>query len=132
MAGRLLRVLVNRPGERFGAAHETEGAFYAEPVDLALAQAQHDALVTVLEDAGAQVERLGSEAGPDSIYTYDPALVVRRRRDPAALGQGDPAAGGAGDGRVVRAATASPCSRGSRSRSSPTAAICSGSTRTRS
>jgi N-dimethylarginine dimethylaminohydrolase len=75
MAGRLLRVLVNRPGERFGAAHETEGAFYAEPIDLGLAQAQHDALVTVLEDSGAQVERLGREVGPDSIYTYDPALV---------------------------------------------------------
>ena len=75
MAGRLLRVLVNRPGERFGAAHETEGAFYAEAVDLPRAQAQHDALVTLLEDSGAQVERLGHEAGPDSVYTYDPALV---------------------------------------------------------
>ena len=75
MAGRLLRVLVNRPGERYGAAHETEGAFYAEPIDLPVAQAQHDELVTLLEDAGAQVERLGREAGPDSIYTYDPALV---------------------------------------------------------
>ena len=75
MAGRLLRVLVNRPGERFGAAHETAGAFYAEPIDLGLAQAQHDALVTVLEDSGAQVERLGREVGPDSVYTYDPALV---------------------------------------------------------
>jgi N-dimethylarginine dimethylaminohydrolase len=75
MTGRLLRVLVNRPGERFGAAHETEGAFYADPIDLPRAQAQHDALVTVLEDAGAQVERLDREAGPDSIYTYDPALV---------------------------------------------------------
>ncbi len=75
MTGRLLRVLVNRPGERYGAAHETEGAFYAEAIDLPRAQAQHDALVTLLEDAGAQVERLGREAGPDSIYTYDPALV---------------------------------------------------------
>jgi N-dimethylarginine dimethylaminohydrolase len=75
MAGRLLRVLVNRPGERYGAAHDTAGAFYAEPIDLPRAQAQHDALVTVLEDAGAQVERLDREAGPDSIYTYDPALV---------------------------------------------------------
>jgi N-dimethylarginine dimethylaminohydrolase len=75
MTGRLLRVLVNRPGERFGAAHETEGAFYAEPIDLPRAQAQHDELATLLEDAGAQVERLGREAGPDSIYTYDPALV---------------------------------------------------------
>src|SRR4051794_21068515 len=75
MAGRLLRVLVDLPGERYGAAHETEGAFYADPIDLPRAQAQHDALVTLLEDAGAQVERLGREAGPDSIYTYDPALV---------------------------------------------------------
>ena len=75
MAGRLLRVLVNRPGERFGAAHVTDGAFYAEAVDLPIAQAQHDELVTVLEDAGAQVERLDREAGPDSVYTYDPALV---------------------------------------------------------
>jgi N-dimethylarginine dimethylaminohydrolase len=75
MAGRLLRVLVNRPGERYGAAHETEGAFYADPIDLPRAQAQHDALVTLLEDSGAQVERLDHEAGPDSIYTYDPALV---------------------------------------------------------
>jgi N-dimethylarginine dimethylaminohydrolase len=75
MAGRLRRVLVNRPGERFGAAHETEGAFYAEAVDLPRAQAQHDALVAVLEGSGAVVEYLGGEAGPDSIYTYDPALV---------------------------------------------------------
>lgn len=75
MTGRLRRVLVNRPGERFGAAHETEGAFYAEAVDLPRAQAQHDALVAVLEQSGAAVEYLGGEAGPDSIYTYDPALV---------------------------------------------------------
>ena len=75
MTGRLRRVLVNRPGERFGAAHETEGAFYTEAVDLPRAQAQHDALVAVLENSGVVVERLGSEAGPDSIYTYDPALV---------------------------------------------------------
>jgi N-dimethylarginine dimethylaminohydrolase len=75
MAGRLLRVLVNRPGERYGAAHETAGAFYAEAIDLGKAQAQHDELVTLLEDAGAQVERLRREGGPDSIYTSDPALV---------------------------------------------------------
>jgi N-dimethylarginine dimethylaminohydrolase len=75
MTGRLRRVLVNRPGERFGAAHETAGAFYEEAVDLARAQAQHDALVAVLEESGAVVERLGRESGPDSIYTYDPALV---------------------------------------------------------
>ena len=76
MAGRLRRVLVNRPGPRFGAAHETEGAFYPEPIDLPLAQRQHDGLVAVLEQAGATVERLGHEAGADSIYTYDPAVVT--------------------------------------------------------
>src|ERR1700741_2734804 len=75
MTGRLHRVLVNRPGERFGAAHETEGAFYEHAVALPVAQAQHAALVALLEQSGAVVERLGVEAGPDSIYTYAPALV---------------------------------------------------------
>jgi len=75
MVGQLRRVLVNRPGERFGAAHETEGAFYAERIDLARAREQHAALVAVLEASGAVVEQLGHEAGPDSVYTYDPALV---------------------------------------------------------
>jgi N-dimethylarginine dimethylaminohydrolase len=75
MTGRLRRVLVNRPGERFGAAHETAGAHYADAIDLPLAQAQHDALVAMLEASGAVVERLGAETGADSIYTYDPALV---------------------------------------------------------
>jgi N-dimethylarginine dimethylaminohydrolase len=99
MAGRLRRVLVNRPGERFGSAHETEGAFYEQEIDLPLAQAQHDALVAVLEESGAVVERLGSEAGPDSIYTYDPALVCEggaillrsgkliRQPEPAVMGE---------------------------------------------
>lgn len=76
MAGRLRRVLVNRPGPRFGAGHETEGAFYPEPIDLPLAQRQHDGLVALLEGAGATVERLDHEAGADSIYTYDPAVVT--------------------------------------------------------
>jgi N-dimethylarginine dimethylaminohydrolase len=31
--------------------------------------------VAIIEESGAVVERLGREAGPDSIYTYDPALV---------------------------------------------------------
>ena len=76
MAGRLRRVLVNRPGPRFGAGHETAGAFYPEPIDLPLAQRQHDGLVALLEGAGAIVERLDHEAGADSIYTYDPAVVT--------------------------------------------------------
>ena len=76
MAGRLRRVLVNRPGPRFGAGHETEGAFYPEPIDLPLAQRQHDGLVALLEAAGATVECLDHEAGADSIYTYDPAVVT--------------------------------------------------------
>ena len=90
MAGRLGRVLVNRPGERFGAAHETEGAFYAEAIDLPLAQAQHDALVAVLEASGAIVERLGHEAGPGLHLHLRPGARVRRRRGAAALGQAHP------------------------------------------
>ena len=76
MSGRLRRVLVNRPGAVFGAAHETPGAHYPEPIDLARAQAQHDALVGLLEAAGARVELLGRESGPDSIYTYDCGVVT--------------------------------------------------------
>jgi N-dimethylarginine dimethylaminohydrolase len=75
MSARLRRVLVNRPGPAYGSAHETEGAFYAEAVDLARAQGQHDALVALLRQAGAEVELLGHEPSPDSVYTYDPAIV---------------------------------------------------------
>ncbi len=103
MTGRLRRVLVNRPGERFGAAHETEGAFYEEPIDLGLAQAQHDALVAVLEGSGAVVERLGQRGGARLDLYLRPRARVRRRRDALALGQGHPAARGAGGGRMVRA-----------------------------
>jgi N-dimethylarginine dimethylaminohydrolase len=75
MSARLRRVLVNRPGAAYAAAHETPGTYYAEPVDIATAQAQHDALLALLRGCGAEVELLGSEASPDSVYTYDPAIV---------------------------------------------------------
>jgi N-dimethylarginine dimethylaminohydrolase len=75
MSSRLRRVLVNRPGPAFAAAHETPGAHYAAAVDIERAQAQHDALVELLRQAGAEVELLGAESSPDSVYTYDPAIV---------------------------------------------------------
>ena len=99
MAGRLRRVLVNRPGPKFGAGFETAGAFYEQPIDLPLAQIQHDGLVALLRDSGVVVEHVGEEAGVDSIYTYDPAIVtdggaillrsskVVRQKEPAAHGR---------------------------------------------
>jgi N-dimethylarginine dimethylaminohydrolase len=96
MTGRLRRVLVNRPGPAYGGGYEVPGAGYASPVDLPRAQAEHDGLVAILRAAGAEVEDLGRESGPDSIYTFDPVLVTDRgaillrigkdvRRDEAAV-----------------------------------------------
>jgi dimethylargininase len=76
MTGRLRRVLVNPPGAAYGAGYETEGAHYLAPIDLEKAKAEHAALVEVLTGAGVEVDVLGSEAGPDSVYTFDPTLVV--------------------------------------------------------
>ena len=133
MAGRLRRVLVNRPGERFGAAHETEGAFYDEAVDLG-------ARPGAARRARGGARGLGrgrraarrARPGPDSIYTYDPALVCRRRRGPAALRASRSGSPRRPPWASGSSATAFPCSPASRPRRWPTAATCSGSTRARS
>jgi N-dimethylarginine dimethylaminohydrolase len=78
MTGRLRRVLVNRPGAAYGGAYDVPGAGYASPVDLPRAQAEHDSLVAILRASGAEVEDMGRESGPDSIYTFDPVLVTDR------------------------------------------------------
>src|SRR5450432_4204231 len=75
MTGRLQRVLLNRPGPLFGSAHDDPGAHYEQAIDLARAQAEHDAFVAVLRERGVEVSLLDREAGPDSIFVYDPALV---------------------------------------------------------
>ena len=95
MTGDLRRVLVRRPLPADADAWEAY-AWRARP-DVAAAQAEHEALCLLLEEAGAEVVVSEHDAGnPDAIYTYDPTLVGRdgavllqpgkegRRREPEA------------------------------------------------
>ena len=76
MWGELQRVLVRRPLPEDAAGWEGYG-WRARP-DTAAAQAEHEALCALLEEAGAEVVISEHDAGnPDAIYTYDPTLVGR-------------------------------------------------------
>ena len=96
MTGTLERVLV-RPPLAEDAARWREYGWRAAP-DHAAAAAEHEILVGLLEDAGAEVVLSRHDPGnPDAIYVYDPVLVGRegavllrpgkegRRAEPAAL-----------------------------------------------
>ena len=79
MTAPLHGVLVKRPGEAFGHAHDDPAHGYLHPVDLTAAQRQHDAFCTILADLGVAVHQLAAEtASPDLVYTFDPALVTDR------------------------------------------------------
>jgi N-dimethylarginine dimethylaminohydrolase len=70
-------VLVHRPGAAFGAAFEDPTHGFLHPVDLALAQREHDAFTGLLAKLGVRVHALGAETGdPDLVYTYDPLMVT--------------------------------------------------------
>ena len=74
MWGHLRRVLVRRPLPEDAVAWEAY-AWRAAP-DAAAAQAEHEALCLLLEEAGAEVVVSEHDRGnPDAIYTYDPTLV---------------------------------------------------------
>ena len=74
MWGELRRVLVRRPLPEDAASWRAYG-WHAEP-DPALARAEHEAFVALLEEAGAEVVVSEHDPGnPDAIYTYDPTLV---------------------------------------------------------
>src|SRR6266545_3407332 len=64
MTAPLLEVLVKRPGPAFGAAYDDPTNSYRRPVDLAVAQHEHDAFVEL-------VSRLGP-----TVHTLDPLLVT--------------------------------------------------------
>jgi dimethylargininase len=58
------------------------------PVDLPLAQRQHDAFVELLAELGVTVHELGIEtASPDLVYTFDPLLVTDRGAIPLRSGK---------------------------------------------
>jgi len=73
----LRKVLVRRPDASFGTADPTKWHYTARP-DLTIAQQEHDALVAMLRQAGAEViyhdEPLPDHA--DAIFVHDPAIVT--------------------------------------------------------
>ena len=91
-------VLVKRPGRAFGAAFDDPAHGFLHPVDLAVAQREHEAFTELLASLGPTVHVLdGDTPSPDDVYTFDPLLVAdagaiplrpgkpNRRVEPAAL-----------------------------------------------
>ncbi|HEX2038661.1 MAG TPA: arginine deiminase family protein [Acidimicrobiales bacterium] len=76
----LRRVLVKRPEDAFTDAADWRDYGFLEEPDVAVATAEHRALIEALEAAGAEVEVLPPAVGTglDSIYTHDPSLVTVR------------------------------------------------------
>lgn len=77
MVDPIRRILVRRPDESFAAADPERWNYTSRP-DLATAQSEHDALVAVLRETGAEVI-YHDEAQPDradAIYVFDPVLMT--------------------------------------------------------
>jgi dimethylargininase len=76
MTAPLREVLLKRPGPAFGRAFDEPAHGFLHPVDLALAQREHDAFVELLAGLGPMVHELGVESdSPDLVYQFDPLLV---------------------------------------------------------
>lgn len=75
----LRRVLVKRPEEAFSVDDPARWHYTARP-DLDEARREHDALVAILRDAGAEViDHSEPQSGQaDAIFVFDPAIVTDR------------------------------------------------------
>jgi len=89
MTAPLREVLVQRPGAAFGRAFEDPANGFLHPVDLALAQREHDAFSDLLGRLGVCVHELGAMATPhpDLVYAFDPVLVTDRGAIPLRSGK---------------------------------------------
>jgi dimethylargininase len=88
MIAPLRDVLVKRPGPAFGAAFDDPEHGYLRPVDLGLAQREHDAFVGLLVRLGTRVHLIDAEtASPDLVYAFDPLLVTDRGAIPLRSGK---------------------------------------------
>lgn len=100
MIAPLKRVLVRRPDAAFGNA-DPAAWHYAAPINLDIAQHEHDALSDLLRRAGVEViyHEVAMPQHADAIFVFDPALVTDagaillsmgktlRRGEEAAIGQ---------------------------------------------
>ncbi len=79
MIAPLHRVLVKRPDEAFAVA-DPERWHYASRPELEIAQREHDELVALLRNAGAEVIYHEEEQKDraDAIFVFDPAIVTDR------------------------------------------------------
>ena len=88
MTAPLLDVLVQRPGRAFGRAFDDPAHGFLHPVDLELAQREHDAFAAVLRRLEVTVHELGSDSWhPDLTYPFDPLLVTDRGAIPLRSGK---------------------------------------------
>jgi dimethylargininase len=77
MTAPLREALVHRPGRAFGTAFDDPAHGFLHPVDLAVAQLEHNAFVDLLVRLGVEVHFLEVEPDtPDLLYTFDPLLVT--------------------------------------------------------
>ena len=79
MVDPLRRVVVRRPDEAFGGADPARWHYTSRP-DLGEARREHDALVSILRGAGAEVIDHDSPQPEraDSIFVFDPVLITDR------------------------------------------------------
>lgn len=89
MSAPLHEVLVKRPGPAFGRAFDDPAHGFLGPVDLDVAQREHDAFVDVLSTLVPTVHVLEDESvrDPDLVYTFDPLLVTDRGAIPLRPGK---------------------------------------------
>jgi dimethylargininase len=88
MTAPLRDVLVKRPGRAFGSAFQESAHGFLHPVDLELAQREHDAFVELLASLGPTVHVLEAEVdSPDLVYAFDPLLVTDRGAIPLRPGK---------------------------------------------
>jgi N-dimethylarginine dimethylaminohydrolase len=88
MTAPLREVLVKRPGPAFGRAFDEPAHGFLHPVDLAVAQREHDVFVELLAGLGPTVHELGVESdSPDLVYQFDPLLVTDRGAIPLRAGK---------------------------------------------
>jgi len=88
MTDPLREVLVKRPGPAFGRAFDDPAHGFIHPVDLELAQREHDAFTELLASLGPTVHELGLESdSPDLVYQFDPLLVSERGAIPLRAGK---------------------------------------------
>ncbi len=88
MTAPLREVLVKRPGPAFGRAFDNPAHGYLHPVDLELAQREHDAFTELVAGLGVTVHELGLEnESPDLVYQFDPLLISDRGAIPLRCGK---------------------------------------------